>query len=88
MKLLFVRQGPPSFSGYLEFGSWYRVHGGGILLFNGFLFFNIMSRARLIFASTSPDSSYYNADFLWKIRMHLYDPHFFIDFPMTPGAAF
>ena len=46
-----------------------------------------MSRARLIFASTSPDSSYYNADFLWKIRMHLYDPHFFIEFPDDPGRG-
>src|SRR3990167_1425877 len=46
-----------------------------------------MSRARLIFASTSPDSSYYNADFLWKIRMHLHDPHFFIEFPDNPGRG-
>ena len=46
-----------------------------------------MSTVRLIFASTSPDSSYYNADLLWKIGMHLHDPHFFIEFPDNPGRG-
>lgn len=46
-----------------------------------------MSQSRLIYASTSPDSSYYNADLFWKIRMHLPDPHFFIEFPDGSGRG-
>lgn len=46
-----------------------------------------MPRVRLIYASTTPDSSYYNADLFWKIRMRLHDPHSFIEFSDTPGRG-
>ena len=46
-----------------------------------------MPTARLIHASTSFDSSYYNADLFWKIGMRLYDPHFFIEFSDSPGRG-
>ncbi len=46
-----------------------------------------MDTARIIYGSSIPDSSYYNADLLWRVGMHLHDPHFFIEFSDSPGRG-
>lgn len=46
-----------------------------------------MNIARVIYGGTTPDSSLYNADLRWRIRMRLHDPHFYVEFPEAGREA-